>query len=155
MGACKVWEYLTRSLKTIIRTTWSPIECNPCSVVSKKVAQEIKNLNLKSNQMRLDLDKNIEDMSIQKTWNTNMEKKVEELSRDSTNNEAVFEELRERQKRSKNLVVHQISEPPPSMSRGVDRMNHDMTKIIEVFEHLRCPTRKEDIKFLYRPGERT
>ena len=87
-------------------------------MVSKKVAQEIKNLNLKSNQMRLDLDKNIEDMSIQKTWNTNMEKKVEELSRDSTNNEAVFEELRERQKRSKNLVVHQISEPPPSMSRG-------------------------------------
>ena len=142
-------------LKLLSELPGAQWNCNPCSVVSKKVAQEIKNLNLKSNQMRLDLDKNIEDMSIQKTWNTNMEKKVEELSRDSTNNEAVFEELRERQKRSKNLVVHQISEPPPSMSRGVDRMNHDMTKIIEVFEHLRCPTRKEDIKFLYRPGERT
>ena len=129
--------------------------CKTCDVVARKIAQEIKNLNLKSTQMRVDIDQNTEDISKQKDWNQQMEKRVEKLSNENSNNDAVFDEIRERQKRRKNLVIHQIPEPPSSMTRGADRLDHDVKKVIEIFDFLLCPTTKDGIKFIYRPGERS
>ena len=81
-------------------------------------------------------------------------KKVEELdpakiieqSRDS-----MLRELRERETRKDNLVVHQVEEL--AEGRGHERKEHDIKKVIEIMEFLECPLSADGIKFLFRAGE--
>jgi len=158
---CELWihtkcgNFSKEHIKTLKELPGASWNCKPCEIVSRKVALELKNLNLKTYQLRVDVDKNTEDHVKQKEWNQTMAKRVENLSREKVNNDAVFEELREHQKRSRNLVIHQVTEPPSSMTVGMDRQNHDIAMVIEILDFLKVPTRKEDIKFIYRPGDRS
>ena len=68
--------------------------------------------------------------------------------------EAMMEELREQRARRNNLVIHQIPEPPPNLTRGYECKDYDTDYVIKIFKFLDAPLTKEGIKFLYRPGER-
>ena len=105
--------------------------------------------------MRIDIDSNKEEIAATKRRVDKVERKVEELdpakiiqqSRDE-----MLREIRERESRKDNLIIHQVEEP--TVGRGVERKEHDLNKVIEIMEFLNCPVKKEDIKFIFRAGER-
>ena len=128
--------------------------CKTCRAVSKKVREEVQQLHLKVKDMREDIDVNKEEISNQGRRLSRAEKKIDDLSSVESNNDVVFDELREREARKKNLVIHQIPEPPESLDKGGQRKEHDTQKVLDIFGFLQVPVRKEGIKFIYRAGEK-
>ena len=129
--------------------------CTTCVKVSTKIKKEIQHLQVKQMEMREDIEHNKEEIATQKKRMDKVEKKVEDLdpakiieqSRDS-----MLKELRERDSRKDNLVIYQVEEP--EMVNGQERKEHDIKKIIELFEFMACPMTGDGIKFIFRVGER-
>jgi hypothetical protein len=64
-------------------------------------------------------------------------------------------ELRERESKKDNLVIHGLFEPDPEL-RGVDRKNADLESLRFLFEDMGAPVdTSEAIKFSFRPGQMT
>ena len=134
-------------------TYWT---CEPCHAVAGKIKKEIRHLQNSQEQMRKEMatrmDSLQEEQDTQKTRMDSFEKQLGLLNNDKDNNAAVYKELRERENRRENLVIHQIPEASGSM-RGGDRREHDASLAMELFQFIGCPVRREEIKFIYRPGE--
>ena len=127
--------------------------CKTCRAVSKKVREEVQQLHLKVKDMREDIDENKEEISNQDRRLSHTEKKIFDCFSVESNNDVVFDELCEHEARKKNLVIHQIAEPSESLDRGGQRKEHDIQKVIDIFDYLWVPVRKEGIKFIIRAGE--
>ena len=128
--------------------------CKTCRAVSKKVREEVQQLHLKVKDMREDIDVNKEEISNQDRRLSRAEKKIDDFCSVESNNDVVFDELREREARKNNLVIHQIPEPSESLDKGGQRKEHDTQKVLDIFGFLQVPVRKEGIKFIYRAGEK-
>ena len=135
-------------------TTWT---CKPCFGVSSKIKKEVQVLALKQEQSRKEIQANKEEIERVKVRMDTVEKKVEEINRDEIikqGNEIVFRELRERESRKNNLVIHKVPELVGDSVTTRDRREHDVRRVLEVFEFLDCIVPREDIKFIYRPGDK-
>jgi len=145
-------------LQTLQELEGSNWTCKHCRGVTKKIKQEINHIQLKQSEMRADIDANITNIQAQEVRIDKVEKKLEEVSQGKLidlSKDAVFEELRERDARKENLVIHQVVEPPEALTRGWERKDHEITQVIRIFAFLQCNIIKEEIKFIYRPGERS
>ena len=134
-------------------TTWT---CKPCFGVSSKI-KEVQVLALKQEQSRKEIQANKEEIERVKVRMDIVEKKVEEIDKDAIikmGNEAVFKEIRERERRKSNLVLHKVPELVGDSVTSRDRRDHDIRKVLEIFEFLQCTVPTEDIKFIYRPGDK-
>ena len=141
---------ILRSSKT---TYWT---CDPCDAVAGKIKKEIRHLQSTQDQMRKEMNTQINDLQIeQATQKTRMDvfdRQLEVMKKEKNNNEAVYKELRERDSRRENLVIHQIPEAGMSV-KGKERREFDAKRAMDLFEFIGCSIRREDIKFIYRPGE--
>ena len=81
-------------------------------------------------------------------------KQVEAEESRSLDRYTIFEELQERENHKDNLVIHQVPEPPAFLTRGADRKNHDTKYALDILGALDCKLRAEELKFIFRPGER-
>ena len=70
-------------------------------------------------------------------------------------NKAMFRELRERESKADNLIIHQLQEPPGSMTRGGDKKQFDVNQVLELFEFIGCKQDASSFKFIFRAGEKT
>ena len=68
--------------------------------------------------------------------------------------EKMMEELRERESRRLNLVIHGVPEPETGATNPRDRMEMDKGEIERRFGGMRVRTRKQQIRFCRRVGER-
>ena len=135
-------------------TTWT---CKPCFGVSSKIKKEVQVLARKQDQCRKEIEANKEEIEKVKTRVNTIEKRVGERDKDTIvqlSNDLVFKELRERESRWHNLVIHKIPELLGENISGRDRREHDMKKVLELFEVLNCKVPREDIKFIYQPGDK-
>lgn len=135
-------------------TTWT---CKPCFGVSSKIKKEVQVLALKQDECRKEVQLNKEEIEKVKTRVNTVERRLEELNKDEIiklSNDMVFKELRERESRKDNLVVHKVPELLGDNVTSRDRRDHDIKKVLEVFEFLNCVVPREDIKFIYRPGDK-
>ena len=135
-------------------TTWT---CKPCFGVSSKIKKEVQVLTLKQDECRREIQANKEELEKVKSRVDNVERKVEEINKDEIiklSNEIVFKELRERESRKDNLVIHKVPELVGDNITSRDRRDHDIKKVLEVFEYLNCVVSREEIKFIYRPGDK-
>ena len=130
--------------------------CETCVKISTKIKKEIQHLQVKQMEMREDIEANKEEIATQKRRMDKVERKVEELdpakiieqSRDS-----MLKELRERESRKDNLVIHQVEET--EVGSGLEKKEQDIKKIKEIFDFLNCPPLNNDgIKFIFRVGEK-
>lgn len=129
--------------------------CDTCVKVSAKIKKEIQHLQVTTMEMRENIEANKQEIAAQKRRMDKVERKVEDLdpakiierSRDE-----MLKELREREARRDNLVIYQVEEP--NHDRGSDRKEQDMRKVTEIFEHLECPVTADNIKFIFRVGEK-
>jgi hypothetical protein len=68
--------------------------------------------------------------------------------------EEVYEEMRERDQRRLNLVLHDVKEPARSITDGRDRIEADKMECMNIFKAAGSDIRKKDIKFCRRIGAR-
>ena len=130
--------------------------CSSCAEVSKKVRKEIQNITLKQEEILKEVQGNKAQLTVHKGRLDEHEKRLDGLDRNKIiddSNEIMLMELQEREARKNNLVIHQIPEPPSTLTRGGDKRQHDINKVLEIFEFLDCSINKDGIKFIYRPGE--
>ena len=136
-------------------TYWT---CDPCHAVAGKIKKEIRQLQSSQDQLRKEMgarmDSLKEDQDAQKVRMDSFEKQLGLLNKEKNNNDAVYKEMRDRENRRENLVIHQIPEAPISL-KGGERKEFDASRAMELFEFIGCAVRREDIKFIYRPGETT
>ena len=84
-------------------------------------------------------------------------KKVQDSTKDIQNNAAasVFEEMRERENRRLNIVIHNLSEPPVSLTTGKERIANDKEKIHSLCNQIGVDVdAASDIRFVKRLGQR-
>ena len=132
-------------------------KCDPCMAVSKKIKQEIVQIQLKQSEMCTNIEINRDEIANHSARLEKVEKKQSEMNKEDivqSSKEAMMEELREQRARRNNLVIHQIPEPPANLTRGYECKDYDTDYVIKIFKFLDAPLTKEGIKFLYRPGER-
>ena len=133
-------------------------KCDPCMAVSKKIKQEINQIQLKQSEMCMNIETNREEIADHSSRLEKVEKKQAEMNKEEivqSSKEAMMEELREQRARKNNLVIHQIPEPPSNLTRGHECKDYDTDYVIRIFRFLDAPLTKEGIKFIYRPGDRT
>ena len=68
--------------------------------------------------------------------------------------QAMEEELREREARRLNLVLHGVAEPGQDIKNPRDRMEMDKEECERIFMAMRARTRKHQLRFCRRVGER-
>jgi hypothetical protein len=97
---------------------------------------------------------------------TNSEQVVEKLSQDlrraldkieddkAGNNDALCDELRERDLRKLNLVIHGVNEPGQRIGYNRDRIEADKRSCSEIFAAIGVRTNGGDLRFCRRIGER-
>ena len=161
---CEKWVHpkcgniLKAHLEILLASTTTYWTCDPCHVVAGKVKKEIRHLQSSQDQMRKEMgarmDSLQEDQDTQKARMDSFEKQLVLLNKEKNNNDAVYKEMRDRENRRENLVIHQIPEAPTSL-KGGERREFDANRAMELFQFIGCAVRREDIKFIYRPGETT
>lgn len=68
--------------------------------------------------------------------------------------DTLCEELRERDVRRCNVIIHGVPEPDDSIQDNRERMEIHKIRCEELFQEIRARTRKPDIRFCRRIGER-
>ena len=68
--------------------------------------------------------------------------------------DTLCEELRERDVRRCNVIIHGVPEPDDSIQDNRERMEIHKIRCEELFQEIRARTRKPDIRFCQRIGER-
>ena len=129
--------------------------CDTCVKVSTKIKKEIQHLQVKQAEMREDIEINKEEIAATKRRMDKVERKVEDLDPAKIieqSRDGMLRELRERETRKDNLVIHQVEEP--TMGTGQERKEHDMKKVLRIMDFIQCPLTSEGIKFIFRAGER-
>ena len=71
-----------------------------------------------------------------------------------TRDDRMLEEMQEREVRRLNLIMHGVEEPPDTVKVNRDRQELDRIKCDEIFRTMRARTKKEDLKFCRRLGEK-
>jgi hypothetical protein len=89
---------------------------------------------------------------------TQVKKKVEKIERKvenriNTNEDVIFEELREREAKRLNVIMHGVQECDKRSANGEKGMEWDRKEIREIFNVLELSLSIEDIKFCRRVGE--
>ena len=133
--------------------------CRSCMSFNKKWNAHMKESSKKQEATDFKVEdnrKNIEDIRrlLEAT-----RKEVRDLAKDKDNaaertERMIEEELRERESRRLNLVLHGVPEPGPEKLDPRDRMDADKRECERIFGGMRARTRRHQIRFCRRVGER-
>jgi hypothetical protein len=126
--------------------------CRPCTVYAQGINHRLKEV-----ERRLDT---VEESSKKNEGSiARVEKKVEKIgekieSRMGFSEDAVFEEMREREAKWLNVIMHGVQESDAKERSGEKRIEWDMKEIEEIFKVLELSLTREDVKFCRRVGEK-
>jgi hypothetical protein len=81
-----------------------------------------------------------------------LEEKLEEMEKKLE--DRMCEEMREREIRRLNLVLHRVEEPSQRIRDGRERMEADKKACVKIFKAMKVPSSSEDIRFCRRIGEK-
>lgn len=126
--------------------------CRPCTVYAQGMNHRMKEIERRLDAVEDTGKKNTEDIvRVEK----NMDKLKEKLEKKAAKGEeAMYEELREREAKRLNVVIHGMTEPEGNERNGEKRMEWDKKGVEEIFKILELNLTIEDIKFCRRVGEK-
>jgi hypothetical protein len=81
-----------------------------------------------------------------------MEERREEMERKLE--DRMCEEMREREIRRMNLVLHRVEEPSQQIRDGRERIEADIKECVKIFKAVKARTTSEGIRFRRRTGEK-
>ena len=133
--------------------------CRPCQNFSQRVKFEF--CEIKEKQVETDKrvdchERRLNDHDRERDEMKEMMRQMaEKLEREQERMERTLEEeLRERESRRLNLVLHGVPEPRQDIKEPKDRMEADKEECERIFGGMRARTRKDQIRFCRRVGER-
>ena len=151
-------QYLIEETKSGNNISWS---CSSCSKVAKILNNKIKLLAKEIEDVKKDIkdlkagqtetDKNIEDVRSVCNKNT-----AEIESADKRVKQSIFAELRDREEKKCNVVIHGIPEAEDELS-GIEKKEYDVQSILNITDEI-LPNEKydkNDFKFVKRLGEKS
>ncbi len=133
--------------------------CRPCQSFAARVQHQLGEQNKKNEEVERKVKENEEKIN-KNTSEINglrdeMKRLAERMDTEKENrDDKLMEELQEREVRRLNLVVHGVEEPPENIRINRDRQEMDRNKCDELFRTMRARTKKEDLKFCRRIGEK-
>jgi hypothetical protein len=84
-----------------------------------------------------------------------LRKVTERMNREGNDKEdKLCDEMQEREVRRMNLVIHGVEEQPDGLKGNRERMEGDKTRCELIFKAMRARTKKEDLRFCRRIGEK-
>ena len=133
--------------------------CRPCQNFSQRVKFEFGEIKEKQveTDRRVDVhERRLNDHEKERDEMKEMMRQMSErLEREQERMERTLEEeLRERESRRLNLVLHGVPEPRQDIKEPKDRMEADKEECERIFGGMRARTRKDQIRFCRRVGER-
>ena len=81
-----------------------------------------------------------------------MEATVKDMQQNSSSGSEVFEELAERERRSTNIIIHEVEESKSTDKKT--REERDMGGLLQLFKEIKVNTTLDDVKLIRREGEK-
>jgi hypothetical protein len=134
--------------------------CRPCQQFGQRIKHQINETNKRldenekkteDNRRRLDGgDKRMDQLEKE------MRKMADRMDREGTEKEdKLCDEMQEREVRRMNLIIHGIEEPPERVRINRERLEMDKTRCEQLFVAMKARTKKEDLRFCRRLGEKS
>ena len=147
---------LAKMAKAIGRINWT---CKACSVSTEKLTRMYVAIDKKVTAMEKKIDQGEEERGIIKKSVEVIDAKVDkmkETAKTQTDNarKSVFSELRDRECRKSNVVIHQLPEAGEGVTNNIDRKKADEKCLEALFTALEAEIKTSDIKFMTRLGKK-
>jgi hypothetical protein len=133
--------------------------CRPCQSFGQRVQHQFAESNKRHDATEKRVDANtrrIEDAERDIEELREALKKMEE-KRDKENErreDNLCDEMQEREVRRMNLILHGVDEQPEEIRGNQERMEKDKERCERIFKEMKARTRKGDLRFCRRIGER-
>lgn len=133
--------------------------CKSCLSYANKVNRQFQETHRRQDETDTKVDENAKRIRDIEQENMKLKQELQNLAarmdRESEGkNDTLCEELREREIRKTNIIIHGVQEPGEGVVNNRDRMEKDKDTCEELFRAINVRTRKPDIKFCRRIGER-
>ena len=131
--------------------------CRPCTAYSQGITRKVRQVETRMEQLSVEIEEvkgGVKENTTEITKVADRVNKVEEKVAAATekNNDLVFEELRERESRRLNLVLHGVRECSDPTATGKDRQQWDKNQCMDIFQVQGLEYDCEVIKFCRRVG---
>ena len=133
--------------------------CTPCRSFNNKWNAQMRDVNKRQEETEKKVDENTKNIDDVRKMAEATRRELREHARQTENMKetlemAMDEELREREARRLNLVIHGVQEVDPGIKNTRDRMDRDMEQCESIFITMRARTRIQQLRFCRRIGER-
>jgi hypothetical protein len=152
------FKFLEEQVKNTGMAFWA---CRACTAYANGMNHRLKDIEAKIDKVKESCGRNEEGLKdiqeeVAKLTRTveSQGRKVEEAAAAGNNNDSVFEEMREREMKKANVVMHGMREAPDDMA-GRDRWDWDMKSCENLFMALDIGLTAASVKFCRRLGERS
>lgn len=134
--------------------------CRSCLSFSQKINAQFKSMSQRMDGMEDKISRNSEDISKTKREVSNLDREVQRIDEKTDRLQAqieskIFEEMREREQRRLNLVLHGVKEPSDNVEGNWKRAEEDKDTCVRIFRTVRIRTEKSDIRFCRRVGQKS
>ena len=154
----EVLEYFWQSLDADGHHWWA---CSGCSKAYSTLTARMTQYERELAEIKLDVKKNTDIADKASTKADKVEQELNKLVKDRKKDseltikeagKAFSRELRERESKKMNVVVHNLSEPPASVRSGLARKKEDLAEVGQLLEEIGVITKEDSIKFSFRVG---
>jgi hypothetical protein len=118
----------------------------------KEIDRRIGEVTTKTETISKKVEENTTEIGVVKGDMRKVVEKMEDLEKKIENR--VYEEMREREIRRLNLVLHHVEEPSQRIRDGRERIEADKKECERIFKAAKARTTRDDIKFCRRIGEK-
>ena len=151
-----VFKSLALQVKEVGTAYWA---CKSCLSFAAKTNLLLKNMNTQLTAMDSKITQNVVDIQTNKKNIEKMDSGLKKVERSVENvkkqvEEEMFEEMRERESRRLNVVVHGLEEQDGT-GEGRERAEKDKEECGKIFASIEAGVRRDQIKFCRRIGERS
>jgi hypothetical protein len=133
--------------------------CRPCQSFGQRVQHQFAESNKRHDITEKRVEANarkIEEAgrSIEEL-RSELKRVTERLNKESEQREdKLCDEMQEREVRRMNLIIHGVDEQPDGIRGNIERMEKDKERCEKIFKAVNARTRKDDLRFCRRIGER-
>ena len=154
----EMFKFLDDQFKLTGTAFWA---CRACTQYAKQMNHKMREIEVQLEQVKESCQKNEgglqkvqEDVTKLAAAVEKQSKKVEEVqaAAAAADSSSVFEEIRERESRKGNVIMHGMGEAPPDHA-GRARWDWDIRSCENLFAALHIPVKAEGIRFVRRVGE--
>ena len=131
--------------------------CRPCTAYSQGITKRVRELDNKVTDLQDSVSEIKDDLTSVKGSITKVEERVKKAEEQSTrvaedNTKVIFEEMRDRESRRLNVVLHGVPEHPDQAAPGREKQKWDREQCNKISQVLCLNLSDNDIKFVRRVG---